>query len=215
MDISILGFKINLEILILIGVVYLILVGHTVCSCCNISAKKEGMGPMDTKKDEPAATEQIVATDGTKVSDSSIVDSTIVDSTDGANPVPASSSVNNTSTSGKKTKESFVGSNTNYGESAKYSTNSLTYTNPSQWGSPNITIMPGKGVPKAAQAIIDRPNQSLPLPEGQLSLFNNMPFSPDCCPNTYSNSMGCACMNPNTYNYLISRGGNNVPYSEY
>jgi len=27
--------------------------------------------------------------------------------------------------------------------------------------------------------------------------------------------MGCACMNSNTYNYLINRGGNNVPYSEY
>jgi len=216
MDISILGFKINLEILILIGVIYLILVGHTLCSCCSVSLKKEGM-ENNTSSSETAATEQIVATDGTKVSDSTIVDSTIVDSTDGANPVQSTSSVNNSSTNGKKTasKESFVGSNTNYGESAKYSTNSLTYTNPSQWGSPNITIMPGKGVPKAAQAIIDRPNQSLPLPEGQLSLFDNMPFSPKCCPNTYSNSMGCACMNPNTYNYLISRGGNNVPYSEY
>jgi hypothetical protein len=215
MDISILGFKINLEILILIGVVYLILVGHTVCSCCNISAKKEGMGPMDTKKDEPAKSTLPEQNEITVTETTTVTGNSSEGSTDAANPVPASSSVNNTSTSGKKTKESFVGSNTNYGESAKYSTNSLTYTNPSQWGSPNITIMPGKGVPKAAQAIIDRPNQSLPLPEGQLSLFNNMPFSPDCCPNTYSNSMGCACMNPNTYNYLISRGGNNVPYSEY
>jgi len=214
MDISILGFKINLEILILIGVVYLILVGHTVCSCCNISAKKEGMedntSSSETAKSTLPEQNEITVTETTTVTGNSSEGST-----DAANPVPASSSVNNTSTSGKKTKESFVGSNTNYGESAKYSTNSLTYTNPSQWGSPNITIMPGKGVPKAAQAIIDRPNQSLPLPEGQLSLFNNMPFSPDCCPNTYSNSMGCACMNPNTYNYLISRGGNNVPYSEY
>jgi len=212
MDISILGFKINLEILILIGVVYLILVGHTVCSCCNISAKKEGMA---TKNDEPAKSTLPEQNEITVTETTTVTGNSSEGSTDAANPVPASSSVNNTSTSGKKTKESFVGSNTNYGESAKYSTNSLTYTNPSQWGSPNITIMPGKGVPKAAQAIIDRPNQSLPLPEGQLSLFNNMPFSPDCCPNTYSNSMGCACMNPNTYNYLISRGGNNVPYSEY
>jgi len=212
MDISVLGLKINLEILIFIGVIYLILVGHTVCSCCNISGRKEGMGNIDdaTKTSLPAQN-VVTVTEETKITDNSSLDNT------NANPVPAPSSANTTSTSGKKTasKESFVGSNTNYGETAKYSTNSLTYTNPSQWGSPNITIMPGKGVPKAAQAIIDRPNQSLPLPEGQLSLFDNMPFSPKCCPNTYSNSMGCACMNPNTYNYLISRGGNNVPYSEY
>jgi carbonic anhydrase len=35
MDISIFGYKLNLEVLILIGVVYLILVGHTVCGSCN------------------------------------------------------------------------------------------------------------------------------------------------------------------------------------
>jgi hypothetical protein len=35
MEISILGYKTNVEILILIGVIYLILVGHTVGSCCN------------------------------------------------------------------------------------------------------------------------------------------------------------------------------------
>ena len=35
MDISILGYKLNVEILILIGVVYLILVGHTVYGSCN------------------------------------------------------------------------------------------------------------------------------------------------------------------------------------
>lgn len=35
MDISIFGYKLNVEILILIGVIYLILVGHTLCGCCN------------------------------------------------------------------------------------------------------------------------------------------------------------------------------------
>jgi hypothetical protein len=48
-----------------------------------------------------------------------------------------------------------------------------------------------------------------------LSMFANTPFKPECCPNAYSNSSGCACMTTNQYNYLISRGGNNVPYSEY
>ena len=36
MEISILGFKLNLEVLILIGIIYLILVSHTFCGCSNI-----------------------------------------------------------------------------------------------------------------------------------------------------------------------------------
>jgi hypothetical protein len=50
------------------------------------------------------------------------------------------------------------------------------------------------------------------LPEGQLSLFATTDFKPECCPNTYSSSTGCACMDLKTYSYLRERGGNNVPY---
>lgn len=46
-------------------------------------------------------------------------------------------------------------------------------------------------------------------------LFKDTAFKPECCPNTYSNSMGCACMSTTQYNYLNNRGGNNVPYSQY
>lgn len=46
-------------------------------------------------------------------------------------------------------------------------------------------------------------------------MFKNTSFKPECCPNTYSNSMGCACMSTKQYNYLETRGGNNVPYSQY
>ena len=193
MDISILGFKLNLEVLILIGIVYLILVIHTVCGCSNIFGKREGLENNVLTQPFPAP---------------ALPDTTT------AEPVPASSSANSTS---KKNagKEPFVGANTNYGESAAYPLTQTTYLNTSQWGGQDLTVIPGKPVPKAAQAIIDRPNQSLPLPEGQLSLFDNMPFSPECCPNAYSSSMGCACMNSSTYNYLITRGNNNVPYSEY
>lgn len=183
MDISIFGFKINLEILILIGIVYLILVGHTVCGSCNFRMKKEGFEGPGNSLTEPS-------------------------------PAPAvqPSSVNS---GDNKKKEGFVGANTNYGLSSSYSLTNDKEDSTKNWGMPSLVITPGKPIPKAAQAIIDRPNQSLPLPEGQLSLFDNMPFSPECCPNAYSSSMGCACMNTDTYNYLITRAGNNVPYSEY
>ena len=200
MDISIFGFKLNLEVLILIGIVYLILVGHTICGCANFYRKIEGMDNLTQHMPETVPASPSSPTSGGY-----------------ATPAPASSSVNSTSGSSKKSAatEGFSGANTNYGESASYPLNQTTYLDTSKWGAPSLTIIPGKPIPKAAQAIIDRPNQSLPLPEGQLSLFDNMPFSPECCPNTFSSSMGCACMNSQTYNFLIQRGMNNVPYSEY
>jgi len=206
MDISILGFKLNLEVLILIGIVYLILVTHTVCGCASIFGKMEGMDTLTQPSPAPA------------VSASPDMDSELVPSSPSTpTPAPAPSSANSTSGGSKKTAatEGFSGANTNYGESASYPMIQSTYLDASKWGNPDLTIFPGSPIPKAAQAIIDRPNQTLPLPEGQLSLFDNMPFSPECCPTAFSSSMGCACLNSSTYNYLITRGSNNVPYSEY
>jgi hypothetical protein len=48
MDITLFGFKINVELLILIGIMYLILVGHTVCGCCNMSRVMEGLENIDS-----------------------------------------------------------------------------------------------------------------------------------------------------------------------
>ena len=46
MDINLFGFKLNVEILILIGIVYLILVGHTIGGCCNKPRIMEGLSDM-------------------------------------------------------------------------------------------------------------------------------------------------------------------------
>ena len=207
MNISIFGFKLNLEILILIGIVYLILVIHTVCGCTNIFGNKEGM---------ESAHNSLTQSMPSVAANVGPMGSSLPASSSMPTPAPLPSSANTTSkknTAGGK--EGFAGANTNYGESSTYSLTNPPHINTYNWGRPSLVVRPGQPVPKAAQAIIDRPNQSLPLPEDQLSLFDNMPFSPECCPNAYSSSMGCACMNTNTYNYLITRGMNNVPYSEY
>jgi hypothetical protein len=162
MDISILGHKLNVELLILIGVVYLILVGHTVCGCCSVHGVKEALTNMFGIK------------------------------------------------------EGFAGANTNYGESSQYSLNAATTPiNTASWNLPNMTVTPGQPLSKGVQSVLHRPKQQIPLPEGELSMFANTAFKPECCPNTYSNSTGCACMTTGQYNYLVTRGGNNVPYSEY
>lgn len=47
----------------------------------------------------------------------------------------------------------------------------------------------------------------------QSLMFADTPFKPECCPNTYSTSTGCACMTNEQVQLLKSRG--NVSYSEY
>jgi hypothetical protein len=89
--------------------------------------------------------------------------------------------------------------------------------NTSSWFTPNLSYTKGQDISKdvAVQNILNRPKQPIPLPEGELDFFATTEFKPECCPNAYSNSTGCACMTVPQYNYLIDRAGNNVPYSEY
>jgi hypothetical protein len=112
------------------------------------------------------------------------------------------------------TTEGFTGANINYGESSIYNINN-TPVDTSSWSAQNMTVVPGQPLSAGVKAFMAREPQPVPLPEGEMLMFANTPFKPECCPNTYSNSTGCACMTGNQYNYLVTRGSNNVPYSEY
>ena len=199
MDISILGYKLNVEILILIGVVYLILVGHTVCGCSNVNGIMEGL--------------QNIAS-GKKLT------TTVPSTPSSTNSSPTNALLGTQVSSGvtptmSNTKEGFNVANTNYGLSAPYNLAIDKSINTSSWFTPNLTITPGQSLSQGVKNILNRPQQPIPLPKGELLMFANTPFKPECCPNTYSTGSGCACMTVGQYNYLINRGGNNVPYSEY
>jgi hypothetical protein len=84
------------------------------------------------------------------------------------------------------------------------------YTNLMGYNSNNSTVNWGDPAPVMNYV---PPSPDNPLSKGELNMFANTPFKPECCPTTYSNSMGCACINMDQYNYLITRGGNNVPYA--
>jgi len=191
MEISILGFKLNVEILILIGVIYLVLVGHLFCSCCSFNVMEnfsDSTGSMNDKllsKAKQLKTQ--VAPEGPTTSDM------------------------NTSVS----TEGFTGANINNGQSSPYDLNTSDVISTSSWENQDMTIMPGKPLSAGVKAFMARPEQPIPLPEGEMFMFANTDFKPECCPNTYSNGSGCACMTGKQYNYLITRGSNNVPYSEY
>ena len=87
--------------------------------------------------------------------------------------------------------------------------------NTSSWFAPSLVYNKTRPTNKGIQEIMNRPEQPIPLPKDELLIFANTPFKPECCPGTYSNSTGCACITIPQYSYLIGRGGNNVPYSEY
>lgn len=55
----------------------------------------------------------------------------------------------------------------------------------------------------------------VPLPKGQLTMFADNKFDPDCCPATYTGSTGCACVSPEQMKYLNSRGGNRTLPTEF
>ena len=48
MNIQLFGFNLNVEMLILIGIIYLILVVHTIGGCCNMPRIMEGLKSMNS-----------------------------------------------------------------------------------------------------------------------------------------------------------------------
>lgn len=210
MDISILGFKLNLEILILIGVVYLILVGHTLCGCSNYSLM-EGLDNMVNTD----MSNNITTTATNATANMLTQASTTPGVAPAGNMVAAKAKEGGGKANGKAGKEGFVGANTNFGQSSPYDLTNNSMINTSSWSKPNMTVVPGQPLSQGVKDFLAREPQPVPLPEGEMLMFANTPFKPECCPNTYSTSTGCACMTGPQYNYLILRGGNNVPYSEF
>jgi hypothetical protein len=201
MDISIFGYKLNLEILILIGVVYLILVGHTICGCCNMGKIIEGATDMAAAAIDPSGNNAKKANAMAAVPLGTQAVAGVAPGTTANADVPV--------------KEAFTGANINYGESSLYNLNSDQSVDTSSWSAQNMTVTPGQSLSAGVKQFLSREPQPVPLPEGEMLMFANTPFKPECCPNTYSTSTGCACMTGNQYNYLVLRGGNNVPYSQY
>ena len=193
MDITILGYKLNLEVLILIGVVYLILVGHMFCGCCHFGM----MEGFDTKIDDKMKKEKAKTNLATQTAAGSKI----------------SAAVNNSVAT--TSKEGFTGANINYGESSVYDLNNDTPINTSSWSAQNMTVVPGQPLSEGVKKFLARKQQQLPLPEGEMDFFANSEFKPECCPSTYSSSTGCWCGTSQDYNFLSFRGLNNVPYSEY
>ena len=207
MEITIGSHKCRLEICILIFVLFWVMFGHVLCSCCTMSMQ-EGLETMKhaMKKGKEGFAAPVARRRANNVynQDEGFV----------AAPV-ARRRVNGEEVEEEETgKEGFVGSNNKaYGPEFGSNKSPGYIMRPDTWAQPTLSYSMGTTPSAGAQAVLNRNNP--PLAEGEMDMFANTPFKPDCCPNTYSNSSGCACMDMKTYKNLRLRGGNNVPYSEY
>ena len=208
MEITIGSHKCRLEICILIFVLFWVMFGHVLCSCCTMSMQ-EGLETMKNvmKKGKEGFAAPVARRRANNVynQDEGFV----------AAPV-ARRRVNGEEVEEEEEtgKEGFVGSNNKaYGPEFGSNKSPGYIMRPDTWAQPTLSYSMGTTPSAGAQAVLNRNNP--PLAEGEMDMFANTPFKPDCCPNTYSNSSGCACMDMKTYKNLRLRGGNNVPYSEY
>ena len=211
MDISLFGYKISVEVLVLIAILYLIIVGHSVCSCCNFYSLIEGMETVDASN-IPQQVKDKALTKAQQVQAK-------VQQMQANQQLPAQTTSDGTSTTTTDgttttTTEGFTGANINYGESSLYDLDNNPIDT-SSWSAQDMTIRPGQPVSAGVKAFMARPQQQLPLPEGEMDFFANADFKPECCPSSFSTSTGCWCGTLKDYTYLQNRASNNVPYSEY
>lgn len=194
----------RINTILLIVILIVILTGHVVCSCSKVSVKKvvEKLTGMESSMG-PSKGPTMPQNGGMKQQAKVDIVKKVVKDKVGNTVQP---------------KEGFTGANTNYGQSAPYLLGSQSGTvtlDTNSWNQPDLVVKCDGSYGKGVADILGRQPQPIPLAEGELDVFATTPFKPECCPNFYSNSTGCACMTTEQYNYLQTRGGNNVPYSEY
>jgi hypothetical protein len=92
----------------------------------------------------------------------------------------------------------------------------------SKWVSDAMRYSKGMGNDNHLSSYEYNTGPTIPLPEGELFFFKDTKFDTSCCPSTYTNSRGCACMSKKQFQHLTMRGGNNtIPdtktsyYNEY
>ena len=192
MNISIGPYSFRMEIIALIIIIFWIMFGHMLCSCCTVSIK-EGM--------ETVAGKDVVEKVEKKIEE----------------VAKKAEKMTNMASKEKMTnkKEGFANAN-NTGSQFASNEDTGYIMNPDTWSMPSLTYSPGQSPSAAVEKIWERKGSpSDTLASGELDMFANTQFKPECCPSAFSSSTGCACLSVEQYNYLKNRGTNNTPYSEY
>ena len=217
MDISIGSYKVRVEILVALVVVFWIMFGHLLCGCCRMSlfeGFKTGKNAVQNAVQNVVKNAQETQPETqpeTQEETLQALQRTIQQMQNATSQATAPIQNNFTNL-----KEGFTGANNTSMGPEFASVDAPKYImNPSTWSMPTLTYSPGTTPDAGVKAFWDRPKQQIPPPEGQLDFFAKTEFKPECCPNTFSTSTGCACLDMGSYNFLKQRGGNNVPFSEF
>ena len=176
--------------------------GHTLCSCCQMNpfswlrfqwSRVSGMSTM--AGDSGAGGTGVLSTSMTAMPGMS------------AAAAPAASGPGSSS----RVEAFTVGANNGALDASHLgsATGSFTLMDPSKWAGPDLTFSAGNMGPDVRK-FYDRKGANKPLPPGQMDVFADTAFKPECCPSSYSNDLGCACLSENNWVYLRSRGGNNA-----
>jgi hypothetical protein len=82
--------------------------------------------------------------------------------------------------------------------------------NSTKWVSDAMRYSKGMGNENRLDSYQYNSGPPIPLPEGEMFFFKDTKFHTSCCPGTYTNSLGCACLSKKQFQYLTMRGGNNT-----
>ena len=120
---------------------------------------------------------------------------------------PAAAGTKSVTTSAAATTEGFQQQRPlEYGSLHESKSDDLNF---SKWVKDAMRYAKGMGNENRLDSYQYNTGPKIPLPEGELFFFKDTKFSPNCCPGTYSSSLGCACLSKRQFNYLMTRGGNN------
>lgn len=86
----------------------------------------------------------------------------------------------------------------------------VTDVNLTKWVKDAMRYSKGMGNENRLDSYQYNSGPPIPLPEGEMFFFKDTKFDASCCPGTYSNSVGCACLSKKQFQYLTMRGGNNT-----
>ena len=86
----------------------------------------------------------------------------------------------------------------------------VTDVNLTKWVKDAMKYSKGMGNENRLDSYQYNSGPPIPLPEGELFFFKDTKFDASCCPGTYSNSLGCACLSKKQMQHLTMRGGNNT-----
>ena len=173
MEITIGSHKCRLEICILIFVLFWVMFGHVLCSCCTMSMQ-EGLETMKNvmkkgKEGFPAPVARRRAKTVYNQDEGFVAGAPRVNRYD-ANHTSDEEEEEETG------KEGFVSSNNKaYGPEFGSNKSPGYIMRPDTWAQPTLSYSMGTTPSAGAQAILNRPKQPIPLPEGELDIFEQNP----------------------------------------